>query len=498
MAEFKLPELGENIESADIVSVLVGEGDVVKAQQDVIEIETDKAVISVPSDVAGKVTKIHVAKGQAVKPGQVILSIDAAAAGSAAPAKSSAGSAKAAAPAKPSANPTKAPAAKQVPGSSEKASKPATAQPATNPAPAKSPAAVKTNPEPARAAASSALTAPESPAQSPRGPSRQENGRSSPEAPATATEDAGDDMDGSASTAPAGPAVRRLARELGVNLSRVPGTGPDGRITREDVIDAVRHANAVAESSSARGALSGPEERDSYGAIRRESMSKIRKTIATNMVRSATTIPHLTNFDDADITELERLRKESAAAYADSGIKLTSLSFVLKAISLALKQHPTLNSSVDMEVGEVIYKQYVNLGVAVDTDRGLIVPVLRNVDSLSIPQIAQGVQALAEKVRDGKQTLDDLRGGTFTISNLGAVGGQYSTPIINHPEVAILLIGRSRKMPVVTADDKIEARLMMPLSLSYDHRIVDGAAASRFLNEVIGYLESPGRLLLAP
>jgi pyruvate/2-oxoglutarate dehydrogenase complex dihydrolipoamide acyltransferase (E2) component len=151
-----------------------------------------------------------------------------------------------------------------------------------------------------------------------------------------------------------------------------------------------------------------------------------------------------------------------------------------------------------MEVGEVIYKQYVNLGVAVDTDRGLIVPVLRNVDDLSIPQIAQGVQALAEKVRDGKQTLDELRGGTFTISNLGAVGGQYSTPIINHPEAAILLIGRSRKMPVVTADDKIEARLMMPLSLSYDHRIVDGAAASRFLNEVIGYLESPGRLLLAP
>jgi pyruvate dehydrogenase E2 component (dihydrolipoamide acetyltransferase) len=227
-------------------------------------------------------------------------------------------------------------------------------------------------------------------------------------------------------------------------------------------------------------------------------MSKIRKTIAANMVRSATTIPHLTNFDDADITELERLRKESAAAYADSGIKLTSLAFVLKAIALALKQHPTLNASVDMETGEIIYKQYVNLGVAVDTDRGLIVPVLRGADGLSIPQIAQGIQALADKVRQGQQSLDDLRGGTFTISNLGAVGGQYSTPIINHPEVAILLAGRSHKMPVVTADDKIEPRLIMPLSLSYDHRVVDGAAASRFLNEVIGYLESPGRLLLAP
>jgi pyruvate/2-oxoglutarate dehydrogenase complex dihydrolipoamide acyltransferase (E2) component len=278
----------------------------------------------------------------------------------------------------------------------------------------------------------------------------------------------------------------------------VPGTGADGRITREDVINAVRHATAVAGAAAGPAPPSGAVERDNYGTIRRETMSKIRKTIAANMVRSATTIPHLTNFDDADITELERLRKESAATYADSGIKLTSLAFVLKAVALALKDHHTVNASVDMETGEIIYKQYINLGVAVDTDRGLIVPVLRGVDGLSIPQIAQGIQALADKVRRGQQTLDDLRGGTFTISNLGAVGGQYSTPIINHPEVAILLAGRSRKVPVVTTDDKIEARLTMPLSLSYDHRVVDGAAASRFLNEVIGYLESPGRLLLAP
>jgi pyruvate dehydrogenase E2 component (dihydrolipoamide acetyltransferase) len=299
--------------------------------------------------------------------------------------------------------------------------------------------------------------------------------------------------------APAGPAVRRLARELGVDLTRVPGTGPDGRITREDVINAVRYANEVAAAtSSGTPRADGPVQRDNYGGVRREPMSKIRRTIAANMVRSANTIPHLTNFDDADITELEHLRKESAAAYSSSGIKLTSLAFVLKAIALALKQHPILNSSLDDETSEIIYKQYVNLGVAVDTDRGLIVPVLRGVDSLSIPQIAQGIQQLAEKVRQGQQTLDDLRGGTFTISNLGAVGGQYSTPIINYPEVAILLAGRSRKVPVVTADDKVEARLTMPLSLSYDHRIVDGAAAARFLNEVIGYLESPGRLLLAP
>ncbi len=167
-------------------------------------------------------------------------------------------------------------------------------------------------------------------------------------------------------------------------------------------------------------------------------------------------------------------------------------------MALSLKQHPTLNASVDMESGTIVYKQYVNLGVAVDTERGLIVPVLRDVDRTPIPQIAQGIQMLADKVRSGQHTLEDLRGGSFTISNLGAVGGRYSTPIINAPEVAILLVGRARKLAVVTKDDKIEARLMLPLSLSYDHRLVDGAAASRFLNEVMGYLESPGRLLLAP
>lgn len=483
MPDFKLPDLGENIESGDVVSVLVKEGDVIKAQQDVIELETDKAVISVPSDVAGKVTKIHVAKGQAVKPGQVILSLDAAGAAAAPAAKApaapaKAAPAKAAAPAKPAA----APAVKPAPAA--KAAVPA-AKPAAS-APVKAPA------QPARAPdrggnGHSPKSAPVAP------PARVESAPAAPE-----LDDSDYDGDSSGLTAPAGPAVRRLARELGVDLARVAGTGPDGRITREDVVNAVRHANAMAGSTPGKAPAAGTVDRDNYGVIRREAMSKIRKTIAANMVRSATTIPHLTNFDDADITELERLRKESAASYFDSGIKLTSLAFVLKAVALALKQHPTLNASLDTETGEIIYKEYVSLGVAVDTDRGLIVPVLRGVDNLSIPQIAQGIQALADKVRQGQQTLDDLRGGTFTISNLGAVGGQYSTPIINYPEVAILLAGRSHKAPVVVADDKIEARLVMPLSLSYDHRIVDGAAASRFLNEVIGYLESPGRLLLAP
>jgi pyruvate dehydrogenase E2 component (dihydrolipoamide acetyltransferase) len=225
-------------------------------------------------------------------------------------------------------------------------------------------------------------------------------------------------------------------------------------------------------------------------------MSRMRRTIATNMVRSVSTIPHLTNFDDADVTEMERLRKASADDHAKVNVKLTALSFVIKAVSLSLRQHPAMNASIDVEKGEILYKDYVNIGLAVDTPRGLVVPVMRGCDELSIPQIAQAIAETAEKAKHAQYSIEDLRGGTFTISNLGAIGGTYSTPIINWPEVAILLVGRSRKLPVVVGD-RIEPRLMMPLSLSYDHRIVDGAMAARFLREVIGYLESPGRLLLA-
>jgi len=288
--------------------------------------------------------------------------------------------------------------------------------------------------------------------------------------------------------------VRRLARELGVDLARVTGSGPSGRIVREDVVAAVRRAGGG--GTAVQQVAAGGGERDEWGPIHREQMSRMRKTIAANMVRSVSTIPHLTNFDDADVTELERLRKESAAEYAKTDVKLTALAFVVKAVSLSLRQHPVVNASVDMEKGELIYKDYVNVGLAVDTPRGLVVPVLRDCDRQSIPHIAQEIAQTAEKAKNSQYGVEDLRGGTFTISNLGAIGGSYSTPIINWPEVAILLIGRSRKLPVVV-DDRIEPRLMMPLSLSYDHRVIDGALAARFLKEVIGYLESPGRLLLA-
>jgi pyruvate dehydrogenase E2 component (dihydrolipoamide acetyltransferase) len=441
--EFKLPDLGENIASGDVVTVFVSAGDVVKPGQPLLEVETDKAVIEVPCPPGGRVVSVLVKKGDTVKVGQTLVTLEPATGGAAAapvPATPAPGAAPPAAPAKPAA-----------------------AAPVASP----TPAAVVAKPAPAPAPAPIAASAPEP---EPRGGT------------ATAVE-------------PAGPAVRRLARELGVDLGRVRGSGPGGRIMREDVVAAVRQASAAGPSLRPR-ADTGATERDDWGPIRREQMSRMRKTIAANMVRSVQTIPHLTNFDDADVTELEHLRKASAAEYAKSNLKLTALSFVIKAVSLSLRQHPSVNATIDPEKGEIVYKDYVNVGLAVDTPRGLVVPVLRNCDQLSIPQIAQAIADTAEKAKNAQYGLEDLKGGTFTISNLGAVGGAYSTPIINWPEVAILLLGRSRKMPVVH-DDKIESRLMMPLSLSYDHRIIDGAMAARFLNEVIGYLESPGRLLLA-
>jgi pyruvate/2-oxoglutarate dehydrogenase complex dihydrolipoamide acyltransferase (E2) component len=259
-------------------------------------------------------------------------------------------------------------------------------------------------------------------------------------------------------------------------------------------------AGAVAGIAGAAGiaaASSGTGETDHYGPVRTEKMPKIRQTIARKMHESWTTCPRVTNFDDADVTALEEIRQNSKADYKAMGVSLTSMPFIIKAVAMALKQHPSINASVDLDAGQIIYKEYVNVGIAVDTDRGLVVPNMRNADQQSIPALAKGLSVMAENVRSNNFGIDDLRGGTFTISNLGAIGGTYSTPIINVPETAILLVGRSRKMPVVVENDEVAVRLMMPLSLSYDHRLIDGGAAARFLKEVIGYLEAPSRILLA-
>jgi pyruvate dehydrogenase E2 component (dihydrolipoamide acetyltransferase) len=482
--QIKLPNLGENIESGDVLTIFVSEGDVVKANQDLLEVETDKATMPVPAPQAGKITKVLVKEGDTIEIGAPIMEFEA----SGAEAKSSTPKS-----AEPKEEKAKAPKPKEPePEEAEERAKEVDVvagdeedQQDEEPAPRK-PAAKKPRlrqPEPQEEEDDEPAPA----------PTKTKAKKAAPSAETT------DDVpgDGHASAA-AGPAVRRLARQLGVDLRRVRPTGAAGRVTVEDVRAHIRQTNEQVAATSPRGITPpGLPDTDDFGGVRLEKMSRMRQTIARNMLESYTTIPQLTNFDEADVTELEDMREQSKDDYADRGIKLTAMSFVIKAIASSLKRHPMLNASVDMESNTIIYKEYVNIGIAVDTERGLIVPVLRDADRKSISQIAAELEELASTVREGKFDLDLLKGGTFTVSNLGSVGGTYSTPIINPPQVAILLVGRSRIVPHMN-DDELVARLMMPLSISYDHRLVDGAAAARFTNEVKSFLAAPGRLLLAP
>lgn len=462
--EVKLPELGDGIESGDILDVLISEGENVEKDQPICEIETDKATVEVPSSHAGRVVKVHISVGEVVPIGSTLITIEAAA--------------EAAAPA-PAAEPTTPTAAPPAPAKEIPAEPaPAVVEPQSSTPP----------PAPPRvdlpAAKSSTTEAP---------------------SPAATAADPGQVI------APAGPAIRRLAREVGIDLTRVHGTGPGGRITREDVLAVVRQSSQPPASSSEEteaetdqsegSALAKPpttsSTADEWGPIHVERMTKIRKTIARKMHESWESVPRVTNYDDADVTELESIRQASKADYASRGIKLTSMPFLVKAVALALRTNPLINAAIDEVNQQIIFKEYVNLGIAVDTPRGLVVPALRRPDELGIPEIARALNAIADNARNNDFQIEDLRGSTFTISNLGSIGGTYSTPIINVPEVAILLVGRARKMPAVF-EDEIAIRVMMPLSLSYDHRLVDGATAARFLNDVKGYLERPSRLLLAP
>jgi pyruvate dehydrogenase E2 component (dihydrolipoamide acetyltransferase) len=512
--EVKLPGLGEGIDSGDVLELLVKEGDTVKAEQGLMEFETDKATVTLPSPVAGKVLRILVAPGDSVPIGQVVAELEAVASGGASAAQPAAAppaakTAESASSAKPATAASSAPA-EQPPA------QPAPAQPApTQPAP--------TQPAPTQPAGSR-TEAPRQPASSQPTATAASTVPSQPPPPERAQLVPNATQDPESASVAAGPAVRRFAREVGVDLSMVAGTGAGGRITRDDVLRSVRESNAARVSSAPAPStgmsvpaavvtaelpaaapvggnkpltLPGDASQDDYGPVRIERLSKIRKTIALQMHKSWSTVPRVTNFDDADVTDLEAFRQKSKDDYAAEGIKLTTMPFLMKAVATALRHHPAMNAVIDLENDQITYRDYVNLGVAVDTDRGLVVPNIRHADALGIPGIAKALADLAARVRKGDFGVNELRGGTFTISNLGAIGGTYSTPIINVPEVAILLVGRTRKLPVVMDDDSIQPRLMMPLSLSYDHRLVDGGTAARFLNDVIAYLEAPSRLLLA-
>jgi pyruvate dehydrogenase E2 component (dihydrolipoamide acetyltransferase) len=425
LVEFKLPELGENIESADVLTVLVKIGDMITKDQGVIEIETDKATIEVPSTVEGKVVEINIKPGEKAKVGAVILKVETLV--------------------------------------SEVKKEPAPSKPADE------------TPPPFKAVGGSSA-----------GEKKIEPGEIEQQPPILKN------------SAPAAPSVRRIARELGVDVRKVAGSDPGGRISMDDVKAYVKKLNENRDTlpSGGLGIKQEPlPDFTRFGSVERKPMSKIRTITAEHLSYAWNTVPHVSQFDKADITDVEKFRKSYGPKVENAGGKLTVTSILLKVIAFGLKKFPQFNSSIDMEKKEIIYKNYFNIGVAVDTDHGLIVPVIRDVERKNLTDISVELNVLAEKARTRKISLDEMQGGCFTITNLGGIGGTYFTPIVNAPEVSILGISRGAYEPIYS-DGVFKPRKMLPLSLSYDHRIIDGADAARFLRWVCETLQEPFKLFV--
>ena len=438
MAEFKVPELGESVAGGDVTRVLVKVGDVVAREQSVLELETDKATIEVPSSVAGRVTEVKVKQGDKIKVGAVVFVVDDAAPEAAAPAD-------------------------------------VCCQGSQLPAPAAQPAPE----QPARV-----VSMPARQAQEPSKPAREAaeppKASRAPHRPA----------------APASPSVRRLAREVGVDIDEVQGSGAQGRISDEDVKEHARRLlSGVETKAGATGRTMPLPDFERWGEVERQPMSNVRRTTSERLSHAWTTIPHVTQCDKADITAMEELRKAYREQVHNAGGNLTVTAMLVKIIATAVKQFPQFNASLDPQAEQIVYKKYVHVGVAVDTERGLLVPVIRNADQKNITQIAIEVHQAAEKARARKLTLEDMSGGGITISNLGGIGGTYFTPIVNWPEVAILGVSRGIIEPV-WRNGAFEPRQLLPLSLSYDHRAIDGADAMRFLRWVVQAIEQPFLLSL--
>jgi pyruvate dehydrogenase E2 component (dihydrolipoamide acetyltransferase) len=473
--EIKLPEIAENVESGSVITVHVKAGDAVSQDDPLIEIETEKAAVEVPSTVDGTVSEVLVSEGDDVKVGATIVKVD-----------TEGGGEEAGKPAEEEA----APEAETEP---EKAEEPAAQK--TGPS-AEGPGVEPAGPEEAPAEAAAQKPAQEKPAGEDR-PGRKAAGEKAPEAPGAAA--AEKPLEPSHAPVPASPSVRRLARELGVDINTVEGSGPAGRISHEDVkahtkrmMTGAGGAPKAAPGVAAGAAAGKPELPDfsRWGTVRREAMSNVRKITARNMQSSWQTIPHVTQFDKADVTELESFRKRYAAAAEKAGGKLTVTAILLKVTGEALKRFPDFNASIDMRSEEIVYKDYVNIGVAVDTDRGLLVPVVRDVPSKSIVELSVELSDIARKAREKKIKPDELEGGNFTISNLGGIGGTAFTPVVYSPQVAILGVARSEYQPVFQ-NGSFEPRLILPLSLSYDHRLIDGANGARFVRWIAQSLENP-------
>ena len=542
--EFKLPEVSEGVTSVDVAEIRVKEGDVIEAGAIICEVETDKAVAEIPCPHAGRITRLLISSGMSISPGTTILEIETANAGAAAAAPAKPAAPAATAPTPPSAAPaaTAAPAAPapapttsapfeiRLPEVSEGVTKVDVASVAvkvgdtiakgavvceveTDKAVAEIPSPVAGKVTAVHVTAGTTLnigallltietaspaadaTTPAAPVAAPpvaaAAPAAQPAPDSAPVAPAAPaaaiTSDAGP-------PAPAGPATRRLARKLGVNLRQVKGSAAGGRITIEDIEAFVRErmtqpaVPAAAAAAPGFGIVQAAPLPDfsRFGPVEKQPMNKIFRTAASNLHAAWVTIPHVTQHDLADITELETARRKYVKANPNAP-KITMTAIIIKAVVQALKAFPNFNSSVDMASGELVIKQYYHIGVAVDTPNGLVVPVIRNCDQKNILQVAAELAEIAGRARDRKLKAEDMQGGTFTITNLGGIGGTAFTPIVNYPEVAIL--GMSRTLNhLILENGQLAERQMLPLSLSYDHRAINGADAARFIVKLSGSL----------
>jgi pyruvate dehydrogenase E2 component (dihydrolipoamide acetyltransferase) len=443
-AEFKLPELGENISQGDLVRLMISPGTKVSEGQPVMELETDKAVVEVPSSVTGVVKDVKVKEGEKIKVGQVIFTLE--------------GADSAAAPTRPRNAPVE-----HVSGQHG-----------------------------ARLAFQAAIRAEGKTEEQALPPDQPQQVPAQFSMPAQLGKVAGTEH---RQAIPAAPHVRRLARELGVDIYEVKGSGPGGRISEENVKAHAKSLLSAATSAAATpraGHFAQPQLPDfgKWGNIERVSMRGVRRKTAEHLAEAWNTIPHVTQHDRADITELEQLRARFAPKAEEAGGKMTVTAIALKVCAAALKVFPQFNASIDIEKEEIVYKQYISIGVAADTDRGLLVPVIRDVDKKNIVELAVELSQLSKKAREKKLAPADMEGGTFTITNLGGIGGIGFTPIVNYPEVAILGLSRSRIEPE-WINGKFEPRLILPLSLSYDHRLIDGADAARFLRWIAEAFEQP-------
>ena len=496
MFEFKLPDLGEGVHEGEILDWFVAPGKVIKEDDPLVEIETDKAAVTIPSPRAGTVVSITGGVGDTVAVGSVLVVIDEAADTNAVNSPV-APSAKEGAPAAPAM--AAAPGA-PVPTIAARAvapSQPAPLAPIAATAPPRVAPAVTSAPKQPTAPAPTGLTA-------------EPGARLAP--------------------VPAAPATRRLAREMGVDLRAVPGTGPAGRVSREDVLrfaetragsaaSASQPDAATAQAAFEAGAAEVSKREDAtlgsgstgsgagipffeverlpdfeaWGPVEREALRSIRRKVAHRMVAAMTIVPHVAHMDECDVTALDAFRRELNAR--DAGIKYSLLPFIFKAVVSQLKRFPKLNASIDPHRMEIIYKRFYNVGFAADTPKGLVVPVVRGADGLSISEVALRANELGERARSGTLELPELQGGTFTITNLGSIGGTFVIPTINYPEVAILGLGRALDKPVVH-EGAVAIRKMLPMTIAYDHRLVDGADAARFLNGVIQQLSDPPRLFV--